>query len=671
MDNARGTFIVIEGSDGSGKTTQFNILAEELASVGYEVVTLKFPQYSEPSSYFVREYLGGGYGNAEDVGPYTASLFYALDRFAAAKTIRDALAQGKIVLTDRYVGANMAHQGTKFRSAEERRGFFIWLDNLEFEMLRIPRPDATLVLRVPVAVSQKLLDKTGKTRDVHEQSADHLEKAVEVYDDLTQLFPKDFMRLDCTREGELLDIDTIRKLVWQKVAPLLAPLKSPTPKPIETHETKATAENIPKQAELVAEAKSKDHDLLRTGKQHHGAVQFVVEGASDLLVAKIERSQGASYTEQSTTSYETKRGDNWRYFTPKQFDETLTKQYRAHMDEIFELHASIVAKLQAYLNETSIIPEAKRSDEWDALTLREARTAARAMLPTAATTSVAVFTSNQNIESFVARLLGDELPEARAAAENLLHEMRKVSANFLEGGDKNAKVLYRAETKASFKHLAEAYLPEAHAEATARQVQLTDISPRNELDLVPDMLYETSSLPLKTLRNVAANWPYDQKASVFDAYIGERAMREHRPGSALEKAQYSWDLLSDYDAFRDVEQHHALHDLAWQTLTPRNGYDMPKLVEDAGLSDAYETAFDISLKLHSLLQQHGFALEAQYATLRGHRMRWKLTYNAREAFSLHEKVRSGGAQKLVAAMHEKLGEAHPLLAEAMQFTKPN
>jgi dTMP kinase len=140
MDRVGGIFIVIEGTDGSGKGTQFKKLTERLVAEGHDVATFDFPQYELPSSYFVKEYLNGKYGDVGAVGPYTGSLFYALDRFEAAPKIQQALAEGKVVLANRYVGSNMAHQGTKFRHAEERRGYFIWLDNLEFEMLRSPRP---------------------------------------------------------------------------------------------------------------------------------------------------------------------------------------------------------------------------------------------------------------------------------------------------------------------------------------------------------------------------------------------------------------------------------------------------------------------------------------------------------------------------------------------------
>ncbi|MDE2019428.1 MAG: hypothetical protein KGJ13_03705 [Patescibacteria group bacterium] len=117
----KGKFIVIEGTDGSGKTEQMKRL---LARIPKEIrtETIHFPQHGEPSSYFVDEYLNGKYGTAETVGPYRASLFYGLDRFdAALKKMNQWLADGRIVIADRYVGSNMGHQGGKIKTKEERK----------------------------------------------------------------------------------------------------------------------------------------------------------------------------------------------------------------------------------------------------------------------------------------------------------------------------------------------------------------------------------------------------------------------------------------------------------------------------------------------------------------------------------------------------------------------
>ena len=230
MMKNQGVFIVLEGTDGSGKGTQFKLLSKQLKDAGYDVVIFDFPQYDRPSSYFVKEYLNGRYGTAEEVDPYTGSLFYALDRYDTANKVRRALVEGKVVLANRFTASNMAHQGTKFRNPDERRAYFIWLDNLEFEMLKIPRPNLNLVLRVPAGIAQDLVDQketrsyTNKRRDIHEADLNHLQRSIEVYDELCKLFPKDFNCIDCIRKGKLMSIEAINRLVYKKVASLLPSL---------------------------------------------------------------------------------------------------------------------------------------------------------------------------------------------------------------------------------------------------------------------------------------------------------------------------------------------------------------------------------------------------------------------------------------------------------------
>lgn len=272
-------------------------------------------------------------------------------------------------------------------------------------------------------------------------------------------------------------------------------------------------------------------------------------------------------------------------------------------------------------------------------------------------------------------LQSDDLPEARTTGTKLLEQGRKVIPMYLERADKpergGAMIAYRANTAKAVKRIAEKYLPENYATSSTDAVTLVDYWPKNELLLVPDMLYDHSNVSLEQLQTEVSSWPYERKAEVLKTYMGERLNRRHRPGRAIEKAHYSWDLVCDYGIFRDLQRHRMVDDMNWQLLTPRYGYDIPKLVEDAGLSEEFENCFDISLKLYSYLQKAGYGLEAQYATLLGHKMRWKVTYNAREAFHMHELRTTPqghpGYRKLVLQMHEKLAEVHPLLAESMKF----
>lgn len=222
-----GVFIVLEGVDGSGKSTQFRLTIERLKAVGHDVEVFKFPQYDQPSSSFVKAYLNGDYGPASEVSPYTASMFYALDRYHASPRIKQALADGKVVVADRYVGSNMAHQGSKFTNFAQQRGFFVWEDSLEFELLGIPRPNLNIFLKVSVEISLGLMGGrsnrayTDKKLDQHEADAEHLSQTIATYDLLCKLFPKDFKEIDCTPKGRLLGIVQINDLIWQAIKPLL------------------------------------------------------------------------------------------------------------------------------------------------------------------------------------------------------------------------------------------------------------------------------------------------------------------------------------------------------------------------------------------------------------------------------------------------------------------
>jgi thymidylate synthase ThyX len=334
----------------------------------------------------------------------------------------------------------------------------------------------------------------------------------------------------------------------------------------------------------------------------------------------------------------------------------------------------LVSGLVTYLQQNSATPEAERDTAWRNAIRAQACDAARPVLPVATTATVGIHASGQAVENLIMNLLGDALPEAQQAGKELLAQARKVIPTFLERADVpergGATSAYRATTRNNLKQLANDLLPGQFGQYE-EPVRLTGVWPRNELDLVADMLYEHSHLSLKEIEEQVANWPYDTKVSVLNAYMGERLNRRQRPGRALEKAHYSWDIVCDYGIFRDLQRHRMVDDLQWQQLTPRYGYEMPKLVEDAGLSELFEDCFDISLRLHSELQAAGYDDEAQYATLLGHRMRWKVTYNARQAFHIHELRTSPqghpGYRKLVKEMHNKLAEAHPLIAEAMRF----
>jgi dTMP kinase len=407
-------------------------------------------------------------------------------------------------------------------------------------------------------------------------------------------------------------------------------------------------------------------------------LHFVVEGASNLLTKKLEWGRLASYLEQSTRYIYFDQKDssgNYKYYTPKHFEPSVKKLYRHTMNDLFDKYSSLVRAVTDYVRNTSSTPEKNRDAAWQGATRAQACDAIRSVLPVATKSTVGIYASGQALESLIMHLQSDSLPEAVSVGNQLLEQARKVVPVFLERADKpergGAAIAYRSTTNATVASLAQEYLSGNHAAIEVQPVSLTDYWPKNELDVVAGMLYEHTCLSQSQIESEVSGWSYQKKLDIFTAYMGERLNRRHRPGRALETIHYSWDLVCDYGIFRDLQRHRMVDDLEWQQLTPRYGYEIPKLVEDAGLSDQFEACFDTSLKLYSALQQAGYQLEAQYATLLGHRMRWKVSYNAREAFHLHELRTTPqghpGYRKLVLQMHEKLAEVHPLMADAMKF----
>jgi len=215
-----GRFIVLEGTDGSGKSTQLQLLATWLRDQKHLVTLFKFPQYGKPSAYFVEQYLSGRYGKLANVGPHPASLFYALDRYDAAPKIRAAISAGHIVLSDRYVASNMAHQGGKLRAPAERQAYFDWNENLEYELLGVPRPDLTILLHVPALTGQRLAAHKKQT-DIHENDLQHLSDAEAAYLELAKQAPDTYTLIQCSDSDKVLPITDIQNKIRSLVADIL------------------------------------------------------------------------------------------------------------------------------------------------------------------------------------------------------------------------------------------------------------------------------------------------------------------------------------------------------------------------------------------------------------------------------------------------------------------
>lgn len=414
--------------------------------------------------------------------------------------------------------------------------------------------------------------------------------------------------------------------------------------------------------------------------QQLGYVSLVVENASNLLTKQIEWGRLAAYLEQSTRYiyYDQQRNGQYRYYTPSNLNAKLTTSYRKQMDQIFHIYSTVVKQMTEWYCQTDETPESERDAAWRIAMRGKACDAARGLLPVATTSTVGIVGSGQAIDNLIMHLQSQELPEAQETATAILQEVRKQHGIFFERTDLpnrgQATVDYKRRTRQHVSTLANK-LTSPDSQPMPATATLLDHSPANELDLIAHMLYSHTHLGYAELHKLLSKWTKAELTSALELYMGVRLNRRHKPGRALEIARYTFEIVCDYGIFRDLQRHRMVDALEWQQLTPNLGYDVPEAIQKAGLSDPYNQAHELSKKLYQQLWKAGFVHEAQYSTLLGHHMRWRVAMNAREAFHFIE-LRTQpaghiGYRRLAKMMHDEIAKVHPLLAHAMIFVNRN
>jgi len=633
-----GILIVLEGADGAGKSTQFRLLSARLKAVGHEVSVYKFPRYEETSSYFIKKYLNGDYGPAVALSPYVASLFYALDRFEAGPLISKDLEAGKVVLCDRYVGSNMAHQGSKFGDETEQRGFFLWNDNLEFQLLQIPRPNVSLFLRVPAEISQKLMAEanrtnrnyTAKSHDEHEKDSDYLRKTIATFDVLCGLFPRDFKAIDCTKDAKLLAITEINNQIWDVVRPLL-----PTSPP---HKSKkltlrlsdgglfepSPQKNIKPPAKKAL--KNPDQSSKTAGLQ-----EFKVRQLSWLAASSLEALPGVSIDWQLKPIQ-----NKPSYFKPAGLPKTLQKQYIATMDRLFGLYFELQAEFQKI--QKPLLKMAKSKNR----STKSPSKLLTSVLPLAAYAPANIQIKSPALPSIITEL-----------ATHPLTELQQLAIYLSEGVDKQKfpeqrSSLAKPESIQSLvQQLVEARLAQ-NLPHSDEAVKLVELQPRNEFEL----LVEAGDAQLDSST-------YQQKEAALKAAL-------KRPSSRLlDQVTYRWDVVAERSLLSELQKQKLVKDLRVQSPTPRFGYEVPEPIEEWSLDKLFTDCFELSLELYSQLQAAGQEYIASYATLSGHKIRWQFTCSGAALAEAQAKINQSSPplKQFMNQLLEKVSEKHATLSQ--------
>ena len=369
-----------------------------------------------------------------------------------------------------------------------------------------------------------------------------------------------------------------------------------------------------------------------------GGVHVACEQVSQPLAKAIEWGRLAAYLEQSTRyiSYSDQRDGWYRYHRdPELMNGPHRDTYVAAMDRLFQTYVELYEPLREHLDRS--LP-----DEGDAAARRRAIRALaldllRGLLPAGTVSNLGVFASPQAFEQMVMRLRAHPLPEARSYAELIAAELRRTVPEFVGRLDRpdrgGAWVDYLRDTQEAVAAAAGRILPREPA-ARETSVRLLRFDPDGEERILAGALQPHGSVSLVTALDAVARLGDAEKDELFATVVGVRGNRRHKPGRGFEHTGYTFEIVSDFGAFRDLQRHRLLT-VQWQQLTPAHGYQIPAEIEAIGLADRWRGAVELAESAWSEISVD-LPEQASYLVTLGHRLRYTMTMNAREAMHLIE-----------------------------------
>lgn len=410
-----------------------------------------------------------------------------------------------------------------------------------------------------------------------------------------------------------------------------------------------------------------------------GGVHLACEQASNVLTKILEWGRLMSYLEQSTRyiPYDERLGGRYRYHRdPEILGSHLGARYVGDMDQIFETYSGLAQDMQEHFRDRHPKSESDSDFVYRQAIRAKAFDAVRGILPAASLSNVGIYASGQAFEMLLIRMRAHPLPEARGYADLMLTELRKVIPSFLKRVDLPDRGIatsnYIRTNREAMEAIAYEMLSGDSVDGpTSPAVELVDFDPEGELKVVAAMLYPYTGLTESTLIERVRSMSVEDRLAVMRAYVGDRANRRHKPGRALERTDYRFDVVSDYGAFRDL-QRHRLMTIEWQDLSPAHGYTRPAVIDDAAMTARFDEAMERSASLWSVLAER-FPERASYAVSLAYRIRYAMQFNAREAMHLLElrtSVQGHPSYRAIGQrMHHLIAEraGHRAIAETMRF----
>jgi thymidylate synthase ThyX len=411
-----------------------------------------------------------------------------------------------------------------------------------------------------------------------------------------------------------------------------------------------------------------------------GGAHLACEQASNILTKVLEWGRLAAYLEQSTRYifYDEPLGGRYRYQIPPELTGTpLLGRYAETMDWLFTTYSSLVGRMVPYYESLFPRQDGDSNFVWRSTIRAKACDDLRGLLPASTTSNVGIFGSGQAYEMLLLRMQAHPLDEVRAYAGLMLTELRKVIPAFMKRVDVpdrgGAWSRYLAEVATEMDHRAHSV---AAPIAARPEVTLVEWDPDAETKVAAAALYAASHLPDDQLLDLVARLPEPERADLIRAYSGKRGNRRHKPGRAMERVSYRFDVLCDYGIFRDLQRHRMLT-MEWQRLSPNHGFIVPDAVEDIGAVAVWREAMERTASLFSDIDGALGGDVAQYAIPFAYRIRFYMHLNARAAFHLLElRTQEGGHpdyRRVCQEMHRLIRDqaGHRLIADAMEYVDHN
>ncbi len=410
-----------------------------------------------------------------------------------------------------------------------------------------------------------------------------------------------------------------------------------------------------------------------------GGVHLACEQASNLLTKVLEWGRLMAYLEQSTRyiAYDQRLGGRYRYYRDSEvLNSSLGTRYVGDIDRMFSTYSEFVPVMQDFFR-ANVPKQAGDSDfAYRQAIKARALDSIRGLLPAASLSNVGIYGTGQSYEALLLRMRAHPLPEARLYADMMLTELRKVIPSFLKRVDLPDRgeltTRYLADNRAAMDDLAAHTFGDAVGGPVADDsVELVDFDSDGETKMIAAMLYPHTSLAERTIEARVRAMSAADRVAVVRAYCGDRQNRRHRPGRALERVYYRFDVLSDYGAFRDLQRHRMLT-IEWQPLSTRHGYVRPEAVAAAGEEERFDAVMARSARLYEALSAE-FGDQSSYAVALAYRIRYSMQMNAREAMHMVElrtTLQGHPAYRRVCQrMHVLVAEeaGHAAVAELMSF----